>query len=131
MCNSCPKEVEWQKMSFQPLLSIMQSINVQRDASLIVPDHLYTDGIIQYYIIITFKNDISTDKIYNALEESSIDWNSIDFNKKIIWGGSIFKIPDKKGYWILRAPCLKCYCNIVNQTENLQILNRCFIQSFL
>lgn len=122
-CNTCPNIVEWKSISFQPLLSIMRSINLEESTSVLIPEHLYKDGIRQFQIVISLPDDYNKNNIDYMLYRSGISWDSIDFEKNVIWGGIIFRIPGKKGYWTLHAPCLSCYIN--NYDES--ILNQMVI----
>lgn len=128
-CDSCPQEVEWRRIRFQPLFRIMEYISFQPDGRMIVPNHLDQDGIRQFEIIIDYRLDATKEEIDLALEDSGIDWESMNYPRGKIWGGSVFKIPGKKGYWVLRAPCLYCYGKIASENETKLV--RCAIMAYL
>lgn len=121
--HKCPSEVEWKKISFQPILSIMDSIHLINCEKLQIPEHLHVEGIRQFQIIINFRNNLDLDLINNILEHSGISWDSLDNKEKIIYGGSVFRVPGKKGYYSLNAPCIDCYINENSTSERRVILS--------
>lgn len=98
-CNACPEEVEWRKVVFKPLFSIMEHVSFQPGGCLVVPNHLDQDDIRQFSIIIDYRQDVTEEEIDRALRDSGISWDSMNYNKRRIWGGSVFKLPGKNGHW--------------------------------
>lgn len=83
----------------------MKSVVFRIDDDLLIPDHLDEDAR-QFSLVIDYE---PSSDIERALKTSGLSWNSIDHHSRRIWGGSVFRRPGKPGYWILRAPCLRCY----------------------
>ena len=99
---------------------------------MIVPDHLSGDGTKQRDLIIRFDEGLSSDEVLVALRESGISWDSIDWNERIIWGGPVFRIQGRSGFWVLNGPCLYCYRDIAEECgDDLDTLLRCFMRARL
>jgi hypothetical protein len=66
--------------------------------------------------------------VHDNIDKSNIRCDSIDYTTKIIYGGQIFKRTQKKGYWILKAPCLNCYCRLAGLYEDdISELKKCCV----
>ena len=128
-CVSCPEEVEWRRVSFQPLMPIMETVLIEPGGKLVVPMHLQQDNIRQFSVIVDYRKDAKLEEIEHALEESGISWDSMRYPMGRIWGGSVFKLPGRKGYWILKAPCLDCYTRLATTDETR--LERCALMAYL
>jgi len=114
-CSSCPTEVEWQRIFFDPLLKLhYKKIQLSGYDGEQIPSHLFECGTLQFQVQIEFEND---KELYPRLKESKLSWGSIDYDKKIVWGGSIYKRPNHSGYWVLKLPCLDCYSRILKNLE--------------
>lgn len=109
----------------------MKNIGLQPDSSLVVPRHLFVDGIRQFTVVIDYRDEITQNEVDDALGRSGIAWDSISYDRRKIWGGNVFRIPDKKGYWVLQAPCLYCYGEIASNTTDDAFLSRCAILAYL
>lgn len=60
--HNCPKEIEWQRIDFRPLMKIIESIVLKESHQMVVPDHLIQPNIRQQYMVIRFtgNEDIET-----------------------------------------------------------------------
>lgn len=110
-------------------MPIMESVSIVPGGNMIVPKHLDQDNIRQFSIIIDYHEKATREDIDIALQESGISWDSMNYPRGRIWGGSVFKIPRRKGYWVLKAPCLYCYGRIAKEDDTR--LDRCAILAYL
>ena len=138
MHPSCPYEVEWHRVSFQPFMKIMKSIDFQYSDSIIIPEHLQSDYLqtrqqtFKIYLADWISYDNFDEELNTMINKSGIPVDSIDYTKKIIFGSSVFRIKGQKGYWTLKAPCIYCYGEIAkNCGDDTSILSRCCIRGYL
>lgn len=126
-CN-CIKYVYWNKINLKPLMEIYDKIEFFPNDNLVIPNNLKELCTSQYKIIVCL-NKINN--ISNILEKSNLDWESIDYDKKICFGGNIFKRKNKKGFWTLKKPCFYCYNELTKTTSDIHILNKACLMSYL
>jgi hypothetical protein len=127
ICNNCKPIVYWQEVNLRPLMKIYKKIEFIPIDNEIIPKHLEESNIRQFRIIIQFDK---SDNILDVLTETKLSWNSIN-NNNICFGGNIYKRPFKKGFWILKAPCLNCYTELTKNTNDIEILKKACILSYL
>lgn len=127
LCDNCPKEVEWRQISFQPLVKVTRSMTIRPYRKTRIPRHLAQEGIRESQVIMEYRSDATPEQLECALMDSNLSWDAIDYNQQKIWAGSAFKLPHRKGYWALHAPCLECYGRLIDQDADPDVLNRCVV----
>lgn len=125
LCDNCPREVEWRQISFQPLVKIIRSMTIRPCCKTRIPRHLAQEGIRESQVIMEYCSDATPEQLESALIDSKLSWDAINYNQRKVCAGSAFKLPQRKGYWALHAPCLECYGRLIDQDTDA--LNRCVV----
>ena len=118
--HDCPTEVQWTRVFFKPLLQLdytLIAISPIPENDVLIPSHLEEDGIRGFSINIFFEDeysDTTRHRLHDILDRV-LSWESIDYTRKIIHGGEIYRRPSQNGYWRLRSPCLDCYIRLTEQ----------------
>lgn len=130
-CTDCPQEVEWRRIRWNPLLRVMRTIHFNSPPRIIIPAHLQEDDLCEYEIVIEYNDNVTPNESEEAVNDCGLAWDSIDSETRIILGGSVFRRKNQKGYWILRMPCIYCYCDRADHNASASELIRCSVQTIL
>lgn len=107
-----PTKVQWRRIDWRPILRIMCYVRFDPTDREIVPPHLVVEGLRQQEVIVTYAREHTWTDAADALTDSHLSWSSIDHDNCMASAGSVFRIPERPGYWALWAPCLACYATI-------------------
>lgn len=127
-CTGCPREVEWCQIRLNPLLRVMRCVQLNPVSRILMPNHLHEDTLREYEMVIRYDDRATLREVEETVDECGLAWDSMDSERRIVCGGSVFRRRNKKGYWILRTPCIYCYRDLIDRNEPVEVLNRCTLQ---
>lgn len=129
----CPTEIYWKKVNdynlFADKFSSITFTKVIYGEQ--IPDHCKEGIHHQRHVHIIFEPNVTHAEASDILDKLGLTWSSLtsDEGKPChADGGSVFTRPHYKGDWVLKAPCLDCYCELV---QNNQDISKSYLLSFI
>lgn len=119
----CKDEVYWSPV--QDYKQFLHEISVLTFTKILygtqIPTHCNEGFHHQQHIQIIFEPSVSGERAQYILDQIGLNWNSLssDYGQSSADGGTVFTRPNHSGYWILKAPCLKCYTSILDSGRDI------------
>jgi hypothetical protein len=128
----CKTEIYWKRVNdynlFADRISSITFTKIFK--GLQIPEHCYESNHIQRRVHIIFDPNVSQDEASTILDQLGLSWNSLhsNENKQCVAHGEIFTRPNHTGDWILKGPCLDCYCQLIKKNQDV---SKSFMLSFI
>jgi hypothetical protein len=129
----CPIEVYWKQVNdYNQYIDKFSSIIFTKVLyGEQIPNHCKEGIHHQQHVRIIFEPEVTHEEATNILDELGLTWGSLtsEENKQChADGGNIFTRPNYKGDWVLKAPCLDCYAELVRNDKDI---SKSFLLSYL